>query len=187
MNTPLQECISRVAQIHQESNILTRIDKLHHEMHTARNDPRSAAYATDQWRLAQSVAAQKFAELNGWTVAKEFSIDALIAGRAHDGAPSIANYAQRRQIVRPLMDHSEYFRIKRTGRGAAPTVAIVAHLYETTPEEIRAILADMELQLEAHFPPNPMASWYVPDGALCVCYTRPSVAVKWLPEQAVSP
>ncbi len=146
-----------------------------------RLESREARLARQKLRELQTAVAREFASLNGWQpTRREFSLETLRDHKMHGGG----GYENWRPLPHEFFDHPEFFRDREKPYRAA---AIVAHNYpnrETSDEQAAAeqVFA-AEHGLVAHHPPNPRTSWYYPGSTRLVCFTRPGIAVTWLPEQ----
>jgi hypothetical protein len=160
-------------------DMLEQIDAIFRNRHQP--ESRESRLAQRKLRELQTAAASKFASLNGWqTTRREFSLETLRDHKMHGGWGG--NWGRGQQLPHEFFDHREFFRDREKPYRAA---AIVAHNYpnrETNDEQAAAEHAfAAEHGLVAHHPPRPRASWYYPGSARLVCYTRPGVAVTWLP------
>jgi hypothetical protein len=122
---------------------------------------------------------QAFANLNGWRLTNaEFTTRVLATSKVHAGSGRHWDEGRSADSYQhEFMDHAEFFRESAKPYRAA---AIVAHLYNCEADVHSWAL---ERGLHAHVPPRLKASWYYPGATLIVCYTRPHVIVRWLPEQ----
>jgi len=126
-----------------------------------RNDCRS--------RALQGVAAARFAAANGWRSARQF-------GLAELGKCGRSDY-------RPigwgsLLDHPLWFAAGRRN------IAIVSQPYNLCEDEFRRCA--QQAGLDAHVPPNRLASFHNPGITQFFVLTQPGVIVQWLPEQEES-
>jgi hypothetical protein len=116
-------------------------------------------------------ARQRFAEANGWTIAKHsFGLDTLARGGVHG-----RGYPGRDD---GHVDHSEWYR--KDGHA----IAIVGHPY---PED-KTYLQGVEQRnlIVHHAPAGAAASWYSPGHTLLIVITRPGVEVVWPTEKEMA-
>ncbi len=123
-------------------------------------------------RAASAAAAQAFADINRWKVS-----------RYPERCMTFPLHADRE-----LFDHAIYFIANRRA------VAVVGQPYPKSGDDKTGarIIADFHaraarMNLAAHVPPNPFASFHYPGFALFLVLTFPGVDVRWLPEQLVAP
>jgi hypothetical protein len=123
-------------------------------------------------------ARRRFARLNGWREANRgFSLVVLRDHKVRDAAGF--DYGLSGSSAHGF-DHLSFYRDAHRPYRAA---AIVAHNYASDAMVDKARAFAAERGLVAHTPPDTSASWYLPGGVRFICYTRPGIAVVWLPEQ----
>jgi hypothetical protein len=121
--------------------------------------------------LAHQVAVDAFAELNGWRATKSTCYNLGLLGR------SMSSSSLWDTSDFPLLAHSVWLLLN--GR----YVAAIGQPYLSAVDvsEARAALTARDIIL--HVPPDPLASFHDPGWTLFLVFTKPSVRVRFLPEQ----
>ncbi len=116
-------------------------------------------------------AAELFAKLNGWNLSHDSFTPHELAGRQTRQSDRFHVFSRHE-----ILDHALYF---RAGRRKA---AIVGQPYGPDAQALAKALA-ARLGLIASMPPQPKASFHLPQACWIIVLHHPDHVVRWLPGQ----